>query len=135
MQKFLLLSVLLTATWAMAQTEQAPTTSTSNPNQSQSQTPSQMGTTGNQISVQGCLAGSNGSYTLTDKSGNSYQLTAGNVDLSTHLGQQVQINGSAAPTAGGNPSESKGAAGTSGTAGTTGTGSASTASQANQIMV
>jgi hypothetical protein len=131
MQKVLLMSVLLTASLAFAQYGQTQTPSTSNPSQSQSQ--SQMGTsTGNQISVQGCLSGSDGNYTLTDKSGNSYQLTAGNVDLKSHVGQQVQISGSATPAAGGTAGTS-GTAGTTGTTGTTGAGSA--ASQANQVTV
>jgi hypothetical protein len=134
MRNILMMSVLLSATWAIAQSEQLP--STSNPNQSQSQ--SQMGTsTGSQISVQGCLSGSKGNYTLTDKSGNSYQLTAGNADLTSHVGQQVQISGTAAPSAAGNTSATSGTSGTSGTAGATtgGTGSSSSASQASQISV
>jgi type IV secretory pathway TrbL component len=128
MQKILLMSVLLTASLAFAQYGQTQTPS-SNPSASQSQ--SQMGTS-NQISVQGCLSGSDGNYTLTDKSGNSYQLTAGNVDLKSHVGQQVQISGSATPAAGGTAGTS-GTAGTTGTTGTTGAGSA--ASQANQVTV
>jgi len=135
MRNILMMSVLLSATWAIAQTEQPP--STSNPNQSQSQSQTgQMGTsTGSQISVQGCLSGSKGNYTITDKSGNSYQLAAGNADLASHVGQQVQVSGTAAPSAAGNTSATSGTSGTSGTAGTTGTGSSSSASQGNQLSV
>jgi len=129
MPKIAMMSVLLMASFAIAQTEQRP--STSNPNQSQSQ----MGTSGNQISVQGCLSGSKGNYTLTDKSGNSYQLTAGTADLSSHVGQQVQISGTATPSGAGSTSATSGTSGTSGTAGTTGTGSSTTASQGNQVSV
>jgi hypothetical protein len=133
MRKIALMSVLLMATWAIAQTDQRYPSTSQNPSTSQSQ--SQMGTsTGNQISVQGCLAGSKGNYTLTDKSGNTYQLSAGTADLSSHVGQQVSISGTATPAAAGSTGATAGTSGTSGTAGTTGTGS-STAAQGNQISV
>jgi ABC-type phosphate transport system substrate-binding protein len=99
-QLLLLLSVLLLgASWAAAQDNSSPT----NPN---SAAPSQTSsaTAAGATSVQGCLSGSSGSYTLTDKNGASYQLTGDTAKLSEHVGHEVKITGtsnSAAPSAGG----------------------------------
>jgi hypothetical protein len=99
-QLLLLLSVLLLgASWAAAQDNSSPT----NPN---SATPSQTSsaTAAGATSVQGCLSGSSGNYTLTDKNGASYQLTGDTAKLSEHVGHEVKITGtsnSAAPSAGG----------------------------------
>lgn len=51
------------------------------------------GGTGNHTSIQGCLSGSAGSYTLTDQSGKSYQLEGETSKLSEHVGQEVQLTG------------------------------------------
>lgn len=59
--------------------------------------------TGSQTAVQGCLSGSNGSYTLTDKNGTSYQLTGDTAKLSEHVGHEIKVTGtssSASPSAG-----------------------------------
>jgi hypothetical protein len=67
--------------------------------QAQDQYGSQAGSgqTGNaaagQTTVQGCLQGSNGNYTLTDKSGTTYQLQGDSSKLSAHVGHEVQITG------------------------------------------
>jgi hypothetical protein len=47
-----------------------------------------------QVSVQGCLQGSNGSYTITDANGTTYQVQGDNAKLSKHVGHQVEITGS-----------------------------------------
>lgn len=65
-----------------------------------------------QKTVTGCLSGSNGNFTLTDKHGRSYQLTGDTAKLSEHVGHEVRVTGT--------PSAS--AAGASGTAGTTAAG-------------
>jgi hypothetical protein len=81
-QLLLLLSVLLLgASWAAAQ----DTSGQTNPNAG---TPSQTSSTseGGETTVQGCLSGSSGAYTLTDKNGNSYQLTGDSAKLSEHVG-------------------------------------------------
>jgi len=44
--------------------------------------------------VQGCLQGSDGNYTLTDKAGTTYQLQGDTSKLSAHVGHEVQITGS-----------------------------------------
>jgi len=47
-----------------------------------------------QTTVQGCLQSSDGNYTLTDKSGRTYQLQGDTSKLSAHVGHEVQITGS-----------------------------------------
>ena len=47
-----------------------------------------------QISVEGCLQGSNGSFTVTDDAGATYQLKGDMSKLSENAGHQVQIMGS-----------------------------------------
>ena len=64
----------------------------------QSLGPSQTGTAASdQITVEGCLQGTNGDYTLSDKSGTTYQLEGDTSNLSVHVGHEVQITG---PTSG-----------------------------------
>lgn len=46
-----------------------------------------------QNTIQGCLQGSNGSYTLTADSGTTYQLQGDTSMLSKHVGHEVQITG------------------------------------------
>jgi len=43
--------------------------------------------------VEGCLHGSNGSYTLTAKDGTMYQLSGDTAKLAEHVGHEVQITG------------------------------------------
>ena len=52
---------------------------------------SETGTSGN--SVEGCLSGSDGNYTLTDQTGTSYKLTGDTAKLSEHIGHEVKITG------------------------------------------
>lgn len=47
----------------------------------------------NKTSVEGCLSGSAGSYTLTANNGTTYQLQGKDADLSKHVGQEVKISG------------------------------------------
>ena len=51
-----------------------------------------------QTTVQGCLQGSSGSYTLTSDSGTAYQLQGDSAKLSKHVGHEVQITGSTSGT-------------------------------------
>ena len=102
-QTFLLLAVLLLGlSWAAAQDS---TGSAAGYGQSQT-------SAGGEMTVQGCLNGSNGSYTLTDKKGNTYQLTGDTAKLNEHVGHEVKISGTSSSDA---PSASA-----SGTAGSTG---------------
>jgi len=83
-QIFLLVSILfLGLTWAMAQDSTSPTSSGQSSRTS----------AGGETTVQGCLSGSAGSYTLTDKHGMSYQLTGDTAKLSEHVGHEVKVTG------------------------------------------
>jgi hypothetical protein len=95
MRHLLLLSVLLlSASWAAAQNY---------PSQGSQTKPS---TSGTEMSLQGCLGGSNGSYTLADKNGNSFQLTGDTAKLSEHVGHEVKVTGTPSSAS---PSPSAGA--------------------------
>jgi len=50
--------------------------------------------------IQGCLAGSNGNYTLTDKSGTTYQLTGATAKLQAHVGHTISVTGTTGPSTG-----------------------------------
>ena len=69
----------------------------------------QGGSASSRTSIEGCLQGSNGSFTLTDNSGTTYQLQGDTSKLAKHVGHEVQITGS--------PSKSSAGTSTSETAG------------------
>ncbi len=101
----LALALLFSAAWLQAQ-EQYPQTGSS-----------QKGATATgQTTVEGCLQGSDGNYTLTDNSGTVYQLQGDTSKLSAHVGHEVQITGTTSGASATNPS-----AGTGATNPTTGT--------------
>jgi Protein of unknown function (DUF5818) len=77
----LTLSLLASAVWMQAQNQYPQSSS------------SQTGSTSGQTIVQGCLQGSNGSYTLTSDSGTTYQLQGDTSKLSKHVGHEVEITG------------------------------------------
>lgn len=106
----LLFSVLLLgACWAAAQDTTPSNSSKSDPTSASS---GQSGANaGGATSVQGCLSGSSGNYTLTDKHGNTYHLTGDTAKLSEHIGHEVKITGT---------SSSASASGASSATGTTG---------------
>ena len=130
-QVLLCVSVLLLGlTWSVAQTggssETSPSGSTSGASQSagaQSGSSGQMGqsSASGHTSVEGCLSGSNGSYTLTDKNGNTYQLTGDTAKLSEHVGHEVKVMGTSS------------AAGASSTGGTSGSAMGGSGSQSLQV--
>ena len=78
----LAVSLLASAAWLQAQS-QYPQTGSSQKGASAS----------GQTTVEGCLQGSDGNYTLTDKSGTTYQLQGDTSKLSAHVGHEVQITG------------------------------------------
>ena len=51
----------------------------------------------NQITLEGCLQGTNGNYTVIAHSGRTYQLQGDTSNLGAHVGHEVQITG---PTSG-----------------------------------
>lgn len=102
MKQLLLVGVLLlSGAWVAAQsTPSSSGSSQTGSSQSGSATSSQTGSeagqsSGAQLSVEGCLSGSDGKYTLTDKQGTAYQLTGDTSKLAEHVGHEVRISGSA----------------------------------------
>jgi hypothetical protein len=92
-QIFLLLSVLILGlSWAVAQDATQGSTSPSKGTDPNNSGQNATGSAG-QKTVTGCLSGSNGSYTLTDKHGMTYQLTGDTAKLSEHVGHEVKITG------------------------------------------
>jgi hypothetical protein len=121
MRHVLLLSVvLLGVSWAAAQ---SPSTSPTPANPAQTDSGQMAGTqtsassTGSQNTVEGCLSGSDGKYTLTDKTGTAYTLTGDTSKLAEHVGHEVKITGStgsgSASSASGTPDSSASASSSS----------------------
>ena len=92
-QIFLLVSLLILGlSWAVAQDATQGSTSPSRGTDPNNSGQNAAGSAG-QKTVTGCLSGSNGSYTLTDKHGMTYQLTGDTAKLSDHVGHEVKITG------------------------------------------
>jgi uncharacterized protein DUF5818 len=85
MTKILLLATALvcSAVWSQAQDQYG----------SQSGSSQTGATSSGKTTVEGCLQNSNGTYTLTDKSGTTYQLQGEGSKLSAHVGHEVKITG------------------------------------------
>jgi len=75
------LVLLCSAAWLQAQdtSQQSPS--------------AQAGAMSGQTSVEGCLQGSNGSFTITDSTGTAYQLEGDASMLSKHVGHEVKVIG------------------------------------------
>lgn len=112
--------LLLSAAWAVAQTSPSTPQSTTPDTSSQQSTapsstsPSQQPATpdssttttqttttqttqtssNSSTSIEGCLSGSAGNWTLTDQSGKTWQLAGDTSKLSDHVGHQVRLMGS-----------------------------------------
>lgn len=104
-QLLLLVSVLLLGlSWAVAQngTSSSPSSSSSGSAHSSDPSSGQTSRTGNsgQMTVEGCLSGSSGNFTLTDKNGMAYQLTGDTAKLSEHVGHEVKITGTTGSSSG-----------------------------------
>jgi len=90
---FFLLSILLLGlTWAAAQDTTSQPSSAGQSETAGAPQTSRSGA-GGQVTVEGCLSGSNGNFTLTDKNGMSYQLTGDTAKLSEHVGHEVKVTG------------------------------------------
>jgi hypothetical protein len=76
--------LLLCTVWAMAQSYPS--------GQGSKDSSSSSGKT----TVEGCLSRSDSGYTLTDKSGTTYQLTGDTSQLGPHVGHEVKIKGTTA---------------------------------------
>lgn len=125
---FLLISVLLLGlSWAVAQDSSTPSSqdsTSSSPSSGSQNSAAGSGQTSRsgagQMTVEGCLSGSSGNFTLTDKNGTAYQLTGDPAKLSEHVGHEVKVTGTS------------GAAGT-GASGSTETSAAGSAGQSLQV--
>ncbi len=84
MRRTILLSsiLLLSAVWAAAQVD-------SNSDSEQ--------TISTRLTVEGCLEGAIGNYTVTDFAGASYQLTGDTEQLKSHVGDTVRVTGEFTP--------------------------------------
>ncbi len=76
----LLAVLLLAAAFAVGQDYPSPSQSTP-------------ASTGDEQSVQGCLSGSDGNYTLMVKDGTSFRLTGDTAKLAQHIGHEIQVTG------------------------------------------
>jgi len=79
----LIAAVLLSAVWVFAQ-DAAPAGSS---------TSTQATSSGSEMTIEGCLSGSAGNFTLTDNAGKSYQLQGDASKLTDQVGHQVRIKG------------------------------------------
>jgi hypothetical protein len=121
MRSLLVMSVLLLGTaWVAAQTDAsqstssasqssaAPSTSSSSSSQTNSGMSQSSSSATGQTTVEGCLSGSSGNYTLKDQNGTTYQLAGDTSQLSDHVGHEVQITGSTQSASASTPSSSTG---------------------------
>lgn len=95
MKKLLLLSsiLLLSAVWAVAQYG-GQDNNQNNPSSASSSASS------GSMTVQGCLSGSDGNFTLTDKSGIAYNLTGDTSRLQAHVGHTISVTGMSSSSSG-----------------------------------
>jgi hypothetical protein len=105
--------LLLSAVWVAAQqTPSAPQSAAPNATQTSPANPRTFSPEQSappakaEATIQGCLAGSGDSFTLTEKSGKAYQLEGDSSKLSNHVGHEVQLVGSQA-SGGGNGTDSQ----------------------------
>src|SRR5215510_3345293 len=115
MRKFWLLTalLLLCSAWVVAQsTPPAASSDSSQASIPQTSASSSQGSdTESTKTIEGCLSGSAGSWTLTDSSGKTYQLQGDDSKLSKDVGHQVRIKGSEmAGSSGATPPSSPGGA-------------------------
>lgn len=99
MRKFSLMAaiLLLSSAWVLAQSGASPSdqnpSSTSPSAQQPAQQPDTSQTATGGQTVEGCVGGSAGNYTLTDASGKTYQLAGDTSKLADHVGHQVRVTG------------------------------------------
>jgi hypothetical protein len=100
--------LLLSSAWVLAQSSTSPAEqnpSGSSPSAQQpdkSQTGAQTATPDQSAqTIEGCLSGAADTFTLTDDSGKTYQLTGDTSQLNDNVGHRVRISGAAGSTGGG----------------------------------
>lgn len=123
-QVLLFVSILLLGvSWAVAQSSSTPSSSGSSAGygaqqgagQDSTATAAGSGRQGHsgagQMTVEGCLSGSNGNFTLTAKNGKTYELTGDTATLTEHVGHEVKVTGMSASSETGSAASAGGAAG------------------------
>ena len=143
--------LLLSSVWLMAQstpsssTQQPSTPSTTDQSSPSTTSPSQSTTTTqttttdttqtstNSSSIEGCLSGSAGSYTLTDTTGKTWQLAGDTSKLTEHVGHDVRLTGSegSGAASGSSSGASGSSASSTGAGSSTGTGAGSSGAGAS----
>lgn len=112
MRKSLILStcLLLCAVWVAAQTGSSSSSTQPSQTSPSSQSPTSSQSSSSDTSgqtMQGCLSGSAGNFTLTSSSGTTYQLAGDTSKLTDHVGEEVEITGTPSSSgAGTSPSSS-----------------------------
>jgi hypothetical protein len=96
--------LLLSSSWMLAQSTPQ---STQQPDQSKT-------ATSDQGTIEGCLSGAANTFTLTDATGKTYQLTGDTHGLNENVGHQVRLWGNAGSAGGGEAGSDKGAQATFG---------------------
>lgn len=96
MRRMILLSfiILLSTVWAAAQTGSGSNSGSqaTSPATSPATRPATSPVT-NQMTIQGCLGGAVGEFTLTDKTGITYQLNGNTDKMNAHVGETVRVTG------------------------------------------
>lgn len=99
--------LLLSFAWVVAQSGSTPPTVPDNsqstqqsPDKTQSSAPP-AGADHSAQSIEGCVAGSAGAFTLTDATGKTFQLAGDTSKLGDHVGHSVQIWGAEEPNTAG----------------------------------
>ena len=99
--------LFLLSAWVVAQNSAASASDNASPQypstQQQPSAPDAAQTSADHAghSVEGCIGGSTGAYTLTDASGKTYQLAGDTSKLGEHVGHSVQIWGTQEPSTAG----------------------------------
>lgn len=115
--------MLLGVSWAVAQSSSTPSSSGSSAGYGAQQGAGQDSTAtaagsgkqahsgAGQMTVEGCLSGSNGNFTLTSKNGKTYELTGDTATLTEHVGHEVKVTGMSGAGETGSAASAGGAAG------------------------
>src|SRR5215467_14484391 len=110
-------TLLCCTAWIVAQSTPSSSSSPSSSSQtsaSQSSAGDQAGMSGGEQTLQGCLASSGGSYTLTDASGTQYQLEGDTSKLASHANSEVEVKGTAGSSSASTSSSTPGTSASSG---------------------
>ena len=121
MRRVLLMAsiMLLGLSWAVAQSSSTPSSYPDGAQQGAGQDSTATAASsgrqshtgaGGQMTVEGCLSGSDGNFTLMAKDGTSYQLTGDTATLSEHVGHEVKVTGMSSSGGSGSSASANGGA-------------------------